>query len=128
PGAGHFVKMVHNGIEYGLMAAYAGGLDVLKHANVGAAEREAHPGTTPLRDPRYYRYDLNIPEIIEVWRRGSVVASWLLDLTAAATFEDPELSSFGGRVSDSGEGRWTGLAAGEEGGAGDGPPAGLVER
>jgi 6-phosphogluconate dehydrogenase len=115
PGAGHFVKMVHNGIEYGLMAAYAEGLDVLKHANVGAGEREADAETTPLRDPRYYRYDLNIPEIIEVWRRGSVVASWLLDLTAAATFEDPGLSSFGGRVSDSGEGRWTVLAAVDEG-------------
>jgi 6-phosphogluconate dehydrogenase len=115
PGAGHFVKMVHNGIEYGLMAAYAEGLDVLKHANVGAGEREADAETTPLRDPRYYRYDLNIPEITEVWRRGSVIASWLLDLTAAATFEDPELSSFGGRVSDSGEGRWTVLAAVDEG-------------
>src|SRR5215203_1999438 len=115
PGAGHFVKMVHNGIEYGLMAAYAEGLDVLKHANVGAGEREADAETTPLRDPRYYRYDLHIPEITEVWRRGSVVASWLLDLTAAATFEDPELSSFDGRVSDSGEGRWTVLAAVDEG-------------
>jgi len=107
--------MVHNGIEYGLMAAYAEGLDVLKHANVGAGAREADAETTPLRDPRYYRYDLNIPEITEVWRRGSVVASWLLDLTAAATFEDPELSSFDGRVSDSGEGRWTVLAAVDEG-------------
>ena len=115
PGAGHFVKMVHNGIEYGLMAAYAEGLNVLKHAGVGAGEREADAETTPLRDPQYYRYDLNIPEITEVWRRGSVVASWLLDLTAAATFEDPELSSFGGRVSDSGEGRWTVLAAVDEG-------------
>ncbi len=115
PGAGHFVKMVHNGIEYGLMAAYAEGLDVLKHAGVGAVEREADAETTPLRDPQYYRYDLNIPEITEVWRRGSVIASWLLDLTAAATFDDPELSSFGGRVSDSGEGRWTVLAAVDEG-------------
>ncbi len=115
PGAGHFVKMVHNGIEYGLMAAYAEGLNVLKHANVGAGEREADAETTPLRDPRYYRYDLNIPEITEVWRRGSVVASWLLDLAAAATFEDPELAGFGGRVSDSGEGRWTVLAAVDEG-------------
>ncbi|HEY2966676.1 MAG TPA: decarboxylating 6-phosphogluconate dehydrogenase [Actinomycetota bacterium] len=115
PGAGHFVKMVHNGIEYGLMAAYAEGLNVLKHANVGAGEREADAETTPLRDPRYYRYDLNIPEITEVWRRGSVVASWLLDLAAAATFEDPELAAFGGRVSDSGEGRWTVLAAVDEG-------------
>ena len=115
PGAGHFVKMVHNGIEYGLMAAYAEGLNVLKHANVGAGDREADAETTPLRDPRYYRYDLNIPEITEVWRRGSVVASWLLDLAAAATFEDPELAGFGGRVSDSGEGRWTVLAAVDEG-------------
>jgi 6-phosphogluconate dehydrogenase len=115
PGAGHFVKMVHNGIEYGLMAAYAEGLNVLKHAGVGAGEREVDAETTPLRDPGYYRYDLNIPEITEVWRRGSVVASWLLDLTAAATLEDPELSSFGGRVSDSGEGRWTVLAAVDEG-------------
>ena len=114
PGAGHFVKMVHNGIEYGLMAAYAEGLNVLKHANAGAGEREADAETTPLRDPKYYRYDLNIPEIAEVWRRGSVVASWLLDLTAAATFEDPELAAFGGRVSDSGEGRWTVLAAVDE--------------
>jgi 6-phosphogluconate dehydrogenase len=115
PGAGHFVKMVHNGIEYGLMAAYAEGLNVLKHAGVGAGEREVDAETTPLRDPQYYRYDLNISEITEVWRRGSVIASWLLDLTAAATFEDPELSSFGGRVSDSGEGRWTVLAAVDEG-------------
>jgi 6-phosphogluconate dehydrogenase len=114
-GAGHFVKMVHNGIEYGLMAAYAEGLNVLKHAGVGAGEREADAETTPLRDPKYYRYDLAIPEIAEVWRRGSVVASWLLDLTAAATFEDPELAAFGGRVSDSGEGRWTVLAAVDEG-------------
>jgi 6-phosphogluconate dehydrogenase len=115
PGAGHFVKMVHNGIEYGLMAAYAEGLNVLKHAGVGGGEREADAETTPLRDPKYYRYDLDIPEIAEVWRRGSVVASWLLDLTAAATFEDPELAAFGGRVSDSGEGRWTVLAAVDEG-------------
>ena len=115
PGAGHFVKMVHNGIEYGLMAAYAEGLNVLKHAGVGAGEREADAETTPLRDPKYYRYSLDIPEIAEVWRRGSVVASWLLDLTAAATFEDPELAAFGGRVSDSGEGRWTVLAAVDEG-------------
>jgi 6-phosphogluconate dehydrogenase len=114
PGAGHFVKMVHNGIEYGLMAAYAEGLNVLKHANAGSGEREADAETTPLRDPKYYRYDLDIPEIAEVWRRGSVVASWLLDLTAAATFEDPELAAFGGRVSDSGEGRWTVLAAVDE--------------
>jgi 6-phosphogluconate dehydrogenase len=114
-GAGHFVKMVHNGIEYALMAAYAEGLNVLKHANVGAETRESDAETTPLRDPQYYRYDLNISEITEVWRRGSVVASWLLDLTAAATFEDPTLEAFSGRVSDSGEGRWTALAAVDEG-------------
>ena len=115
PGAGHFVKMVHNGIEYGLMAAYAEGLNVLKHAGIGAGEREDDAETAPLRDPRYYRYDLDIPEIAEVWRRGSVISSWLLDLTAAATFEDPDLAAFGGRVSDSGEGRWTVLAAVDEG-------------
>ena len=115
PGAGHFVKMVHNGIEYGIMAAYAEGLNVLQHADVGEKEQEADAETTPLREPKYYRYDLNIPEVAEVWRRGSVIASWLLDLTAAATLEDPELSAFGGRVSDSGEGRWTVLAAVEEG-------------
>ena len=114
-GAGHFVKMVHNGIEYGLMAAYAEGLNVLKHANAGAGEREADAETTPLRDPKYYAYDLDIGEIAEVWRRGSVVASWLLDLTAAATLEDPALEEFSGRVSDSGEGRWTVLAAVDEG-------------
>jgi 6-phosphogluconate dehydrogenase len=114
-GAGHFVKMVHNGIEYGLMAAYAEGLNVLKHANVGSGEREADAETTPLRDPQYYRYDLDIGEIAELWRRGSVVASWLLDLTAAATVDDPDLTAFSGRVSDSGEGRWTALAAIDEG-------------
>jgi 6-phosphogluconate dehydrogenase len=114
-GAGHFVKMVHNGIEYGLMAAYAEGLNVLKHANAGATEREADAETTPLRDPKYYRYDIDVAEVAEVWRRGSVVASWLLDLTAAATLEDPQLAAFSGRVSDSGEGRWTVLAAVDEG-------------
>jgi 6-phosphogluconate dehydrogenase len=113
-GAGHFVKMVHNGIEYGLMAAYAEGLNVLKHANAGATERAADAETTPLRDPKYYRYDIDVAEVAEVWRRGSVVASWLLDLTAAATLEDPQLAEFSGRVSDSGEGRWTVLAAVEE--------------
>jgi 6-phosphogluconate dehydrogenase len=97
------------------MAAYAEGLNVLRHANVGSAEREADAETAPLRDPRYYRYDLDVSEIAEVWRRGSVVASWLLDLTAAALLEDPELRGFGGRVSDSGEGRWTVLAAVDEG-------------
>jgi 6-phosphogluconate dehydrogenase len=114
-GAGHFVKMVHNGIEYGLMAAYAEGLNVLRHANAGATEREADAETTPLREPGAYRYDLDLPEIAEVWRRGSVVASWLLDLTAAAMLEDPDLDGYGGRVSDSGEGRWTVLAAVDEG-------------
>ena len=115
PGAGHFVKMVHNGIEYGIMAAYAEGLNVLKHADVGTSEREADAETTPLREPKYYRYDLDIPEVAEVWRRGSVVASWLLDLTAAALLKDPKLEGFSGRVSDSGEGRWTVLAAVDEG-------------
>jgi 6-phosphogluconate dehydrogenase len=114
-GAGHFVKMVHNGIEYGLMAAYAEGLNVLKHANVGASEREADSETTPLRDPKYYRYDLDLAQVTEVWRRGSVVASWLLDLTAAAMIEDPTLDAYSGRVSDSGEGRWTVQAAVDEG-------------
>jgi 6-phosphogluconate dehydrogenase len=114
-GAGHFVKMVHNGIEYGLMASYAEGLNILRHANAGATAREADAETTPLRDPGAYRYDLDLPEIAEVWRRGSVVASWLLDLTAAAMLEDPDLGGYGGRVSDSGEGRWTVLAAVDEG-------------
>ena len=114
-GAGHFVKMVHNGIEYGLMAAYAEGLNILRHANVGAGTRALNAETTPLRQPEHYRYDLDIGAITEVWRRGSVVASWLLDLTAAAFAEDPELSEFEGRVSDSGEGRWTILAAVDEG-------------
>jgi 6-phosphogluconate dehydrogenase len=114
-GAGHFVKMVHNGIEYGIMAAYAEGLNVLKHANAGGHEREADAETTPLRDPRYYRYDIDVAEVAEVWRRGSVVSSWLLDLTAAALAKDPALDGFSGRVSDSGEGRWTILAAVDEG-------------
>jgi 6-phosphogluconate dehydrogenase len=114
-GAGHFVKMVHNGIEYGLMAAYAEGLNVLEHANAGAQEREADAETAPLRDPQYYRYDIDIAEVAEVWRRGSVVSSWLLDLTAAALQRDPSLEGFSGRVSDSGEGRWTVLAAIDEG-------------
>jgi len=106
-GAGHFVKMVHNGIEYGLMAAYAEGLNILRHANVGKAAHAADAETTPLRNPEYYQYDLDLADIAEVWRRGSVVASWLLDLTAAALVEDPKLARFTGRVSDSGEGRWT---------------------
>ena len=113
-GAGHFVKMVHNGIEYGLMAAYAEGLNVLKNADVGMQQQEASAEETPLRDPEHYRYRLNLPDITEVWRRGSVIASWLLDLTAAALFEDPQLSKFGGQVSDSGEGRWTIKAAIDE--------------
>jgi len=106
-GAGHFVKMVHNGIEYGLMAAYAEGLNILRHANVGKRTRTADAETTPLRSPEYYQYDLDLGAIAEVWRRGSVVASWLLDLTAAALATDPTLERFAGRVSDSGEGRWT---------------------
>jgi 6-phosphogluconate dehydrogenase len=113
-GAGHFVKMVHNGIEYGLMAAYAEGLAILRHANVGKTEHEIDAETTPLRDPEHYRYDLNLRDIAEVWRRGSVIASWLLDLTAAALVKDAALSEFGGRVSDSGEGRWTIKAAIDE--------------
>ena len=110
-GAGHFVKMVHNGIEYGLMAAYAEGLNILKHANAGQAKREVDAETTPLRDPEHYQYDLNLGDIAEVWRRGSVIASWLLDLTAISLFEQPALDRYSGRVSDSGEGRWTILAA-----------------
>ncbi len=106
-GAGHFVKMVHNGIEYGLMAAYAEGLNILRHANVGLHARAADAETTPLRNPEYYQYDLNLADVAEVWRRGSVIASWLLDLTAAALASDPTLARFAGRVSDSGEGRWT---------------------
>jgi len=114
-GAGHFVKMVHNGIEYGIMAAYAEGLTILANANVGRTRQEADAETAPLRDPQYYQYDFDIPEVAEVWRRGSVVASWLLDLTAHALYASPRLEEFGGRVSDSGEGRWTALAAVEEG-------------
>jgi len=114
-GAGHFVKMVHNGIEYGLMAAYAEGLGILRQANVGKHHAEVDAETTPLRQPEHYQYELNLGDIAEVWRRGSVVASWLLDLTAAALVEDPALSKFAGRVSDSGEGRWTISAAIDEG-------------
>jgi len=110
-GAGHFVKMVHNGIEYGLMAAYAEGLNILKHANAGASRRTVDAETAPLRNPEHYRYDFDLAEIAEVWRRGSVVASWLLDLTAAALAGQADLRQFSGRVSDSGEGRWTILAA-----------------
>jgi 6-phosphogluconate dehydrogenase len=114
-GAGHFVKMIHNGIEYGLMAAYAEGFAVLKAANVGKRAGVVDAETTPLRDPEHYRYDFDLAEIAEVWRRGSVIASWLLDLTAGALIKDPELSNFAGRVSDSGEGRWTIKAAIDEG-------------
>jgi len=114
-GAGHFVKMVHNGIEYGVMAAYAEGLNILNHANVGKTKRTEDAETTPLRNPEHYMYDLNLPDVAEVWRRGSVIASWLLDLTAIALLKSPQLSDFGGRVSDSGEGRWTILAAIDEG-------------
>ena len=113
-GAGHFVKMVHNGIEYGLMAAYAEGLNVLRGANVGKQQHEADAETTPLRDPEHYQYDINLRDITEVWRRGSVIASWLLDLTATALAKDPALAGFSGRVSDSGEGRWTIKAAIDE--------------
>jgi 6-phosphogluconate dehydrogenase len=114
-GAGHFVKMVHNGIEYGVMAAYAEGLAVLKAANIGRTAGAADAETTPLRDPEHYQYDLNLTDIAELWRRGSVIASWLLDLTAAALVDDPALAKFSGRVSDSGEGRWTIKAAIDEG-------------
>ncbi len=114
-GAGHFVKMVHNGIEYGVMAAYAEGMAVLKAANVGKKTHQVDAETTPLRDPEHYQYDLNLPDIAEVWRRGSVIASWLLDLQAAALIKDPALAGFAGRVSDSGEGRWTIKAAIDEG-------------
>ena len=114
-GAGHFVKMIHNGIEYGLMAAYAEGLNILHHANIGHVERTADAETTPLRNPEHYQYDFNLADITEVWRRGSVIASWLLDLTAIALSESPHLEGFSGRVSDSGEGRWTIDAAVEEG-------------
>jgi 6-phosphogluconate dehydrogenase len=114
-GAGHFVKMVHNGIEYGIMAAYAEGLGILRAANVGKRAGEIDAETTPLRDPQHYQYDLNLADITEVWRRGSVIASWLLDLTAAALYSDPQLAKFAGHVSDSGEGRWTIKAAIDEG-------------
>ncbi len=114
-GAGHFVKMVHNGIEYGIMAAYAEGLNILKHAGVGLSDSQTDAETAPLRRPDHYQYDLDVPAVAEVWRRGSVVASWLLDLTAAAFVQNPELDGFAGRVSDSGEGRWTVLSAVEEG-------------
>src|SRR6266704_6309304 len=114
-GAGHFVKMVHNGIEYGIMAAYAEGLNILRHANIGKQKHEVDAETTPLRHPEHYQYDFNLPDIAEVWRRVSVIASWLLDLTASALLKDPDLKTLSGRVSDSGEGRWTITAAIDEG-------------
>jgi 6-phosphogluconate dehydrogenase len=114
-GAGHFVKMVHNGIEYGLMAAYAEGLNILRNASAGEGQHETDAETTPMSHPEYYQYDLDLPEIVEVWRRGSVIGSWLLDLTAAALLGDPDLMNYAGRVSDSGEGRWTLAAAIDEG-------------
>jgi 6-phosphogluconate dehydrogenase len=114
-GAGHFVKMVHNGIEYGMMASYAEGLNILKNANIGTREHETDAETAPLENPEAYRYDLDLPAVAEVWRRGSVIASWLLDLTAQALAASPDLDAYAGRVSDSGEGRWTAIAAIEEG-------------
>ena len=114
-GAGHFVKMVHNGIEYGIMAAYAEGLNILRNADIGATSQQADAETAPMAHPEFYRYDLDIPAVAEVWRRGSVISSWLLDLTAAALVESPDLHDYSGRVSDSGEGRWTAIAAIEEG-------------
>jgi 6-phosphogluconate dehydrogenase len=113
-GAGHFVKMVHNGIEYGLMAAYAEGLNILRNANIGLRPQTSDAETTPLRDPEFYRYELDLPAVAEVWRRGSVIGSWLLDLTAGALLKDPSLEAYDGRVSDSGEGRWTIQAAIDE--------------
>ena len=114
-GAGHFVKMIHNGIEYGMMAAYAEGLNILRHANAGSLQAEKDAETTPLRNPEHYQYDFNLGDITEVWRRGSVISSWLLDLTAAALAQDPALGQFGGTVADSGEGRWTVQAANDVG-------------
>jgi 6-phosphogluconate dehydrogenase len=127
-GAGHFVKMVHNGIEYGIMAAYAEGLNVLAHANVGKAGHEVDAETTPLRDPEAYQYDFDLSDVAEVWRRGSVVASWLLDLAASALLKSPALETFSGRVSDSGEGRWTVLAAVDTGAPAHVLSAALYER
>jgi 6-phosphogluconate dehydrogenase len=127
-GAGHFVKMVHNGIEYGLMAAYAEGLNILRHANVGKTGRTVDAETTPLRHPEHYQYDIALPDVAEVWRRGSVIASWLLDLTAIALLKSPELDRFSGRVSDSGEGRWTIQAAIDEGTPAEVLTAALYER
>jgi 6-phosphogluconate dehydrogenase len=127
-GAGHFVKMVHNGIEYGLMAAYAEGLNVLHHANVGAADHEKDAETTPLRHPERYRYEFDLAKIADLWRHGSVISSWLLDLTAKALAADPKLEKFTGRVADSGEGRWTVTAAIEEGVPANVLSAALYER
>jgi 6-phosphogluconate dehydrogenase len=127
-GAGHFVKMVHNAIEYGLMAAYGEGLNILHHANVGTRDRTVDAETTPLRDPERYRYNFDLAQVTEVWRRGSVISSWLLDLTTAALFADPQLSQFEGRVSDSGEGRWTVIAAIDEGAPAPVLSASLFER
>jgi 6-phosphogluconate dehydrogenase len=127
-GAGHFVKMVHNGIEYGLMAAYAEGLNILHYANIGKKKTETDAETAPLRNPEHYQYDFNLADVAEVWRRGSVIASWLLDLTAIALFQQPDLSTFSGRVSDSGEGRWTIQAAVEEGSPAPVLSAALYER
>ncbi|HTW99351.1 MAG TPA: decarboxylating 6-phosphogluconate dehydrogenase [Acidimicrobiales bacterium] len=127
-GAGHFVKMVHNGIEYGVMAAYAEGLAILGRANVGKTEVQADAEVAPLREPQYYQYDLDTTAVSEVWRRGSVISSWLLDLTATSLYEDPELKTFAGRVSDSGEGRWTVMAAVDEGVPADVLTAALYER
>ncbi len=127
-GAGHFVKMIHNGIEYGLMAAYAEGLNILQNANAGALTRVADAETAPLRNPEHYQYEFNLADVTELWRRGSVIGSWLLDLTASALLENPDLSNFAGRVSDSGEGRWTILAAVEEGVPANVLSAALYER
>jgi 6-phosphogluconate dehydrogenase len=127
-GAGHFVKMVHNAIEYGLMAAYGEGLNILHHANVGKTNRSVDAETTPLRDPERYQYDFDLAQIAEVWRRGSVIASWLLDLTAAALLGDPRLDQYAGRVADSGEGRWTVIAAVDEGAPAPVLSASLFER
>ncbi|MGB7188176.1 MAG: hypothetical protein WBD21_16430, partial [Candidatus Acidiferrales bacterium] len=127
-GGGHFVKMVHNGIEYGLMAAYAEGLNILNHANVGKKTTETDAETAPLRNPEHYQYDFNLADVAEVWRRGSVISSWLLDLTAIALFEQPDLAAYSGRVSDSGEGRWTILAAVDEGTPANVLSAALYER
>ena len=127
-GAGHFVKMVHNGIEYGMMAAIAEGLSIIKHADAGKQTQEIDAETTPLRDPEYYQYEIDVAEVAEVWRRGSVVGSWLVDLTASALAKDPNLDAFDGRVSDSGEGRWTTIAAIEEGVPAPVITASLLER